>query len=506
MGIDIYGKSDTPVYVAIHNNDVMFRDASSLWGMETSAVQLVMREGFSRNQAATVAIGPAGEQLVPFAALFGEGKLYRCFGRGGAGCVMGSKKLKGIVVSGDRPVEVVDPEKLATLKTRIFSSLKMEWRGWAAEWRRYETAADLGMENEVGLLPTRNWKGGQFEGWQAISKSKTPLGWPEKNRACGPYCVTPGCHLVRVESGPCKDAQSDFEYETIYAFGSNCGVDRMDAIVAASQICDEFGMDTMTAGVTIGSTMECFERGLIGTKETDGLDLRFGNDKAMIAALKKMVRQEGFGKELLKGSKRLSEEIGRGSGAYAMHAKGMEFGEYECRGLNGQALQFAVSSVGGSHHAYGLPARAEIEQGNGTAVEGKGDYVRNAGMERIIRDCLITCTFLSLGPPEKHVIGDNVIIDALIALTGESWSVRDIEEVDRRVMCQERLFNARDGLTRKDDQLPRRLLAEPKPDGPTKGAVVPLEALKDDFYRAMGYDLATGNPPVHFLSTSGIRQ
>jgi aldehyde:ferredoxin oxidoreductase len=332
------------------------------------------------------------------------------------------------------------------------------------------------------------------------------MGWPQKNRACAPYCLAPGCREVKVKGGPYKGAHSDFEYETIYAFGSNCGVDRMEAIVAASQICDEFGIDTMTAGVTIGFAMECFERGLITTKETDGLELRFGNDKAMIAALKKMVNREGFGKELLKGAKRLSEEIGKGSEAFAMHAKGLELGGYECRGWNGQALQFAVSSVGGSHHAYGLPARVEIEDGTGRNIEGKGDFVRRAGTGRIILDSLITCSFLSLGPPQKQIIGTKAVLEALTAVSGEPWSFQDLEQVGRRVMCQERLFNAREGLTRKDDMLPSRLLKEPKPDGPTKGEVVPLEELKDDFYRAMGFDLSTGNPPDSLLAQLGIEK
>jgi aldehyde:ferredoxin oxidoreductase len=271
----------------------------------------------------------------------------------------------------------------------------------------------------------------------------------------------------------------------------------MEAVIAASQLCDEFGIDNMTAGITIGFAMECFEKGLIGLKETDGIELRFGNDQAMMAVLKKLVKLEGFGKELAKGTKRLSEEI-KGSEGFAMHAKGMELGGYECRGLNGQALQFAISARGGCHHAYGLPARAETMDGTRLNVEGKGEQVKNAAIGRIIGDSLILCTFP--GPMYTR----DMQAEALSSIFAEPWSVAELNGAGERVMCQERLFNMREGLTRKDDTLPDRLLKEPKPDGPTKGAVVPLEELKDSFYSAMGYDVTTGNPSAEVLKRLGI--
>jgi len=183
-----------------------------------------------------------------------------------------------------------------------------------------------------------------------------------------------------------------------------------------------------------------------------------------------------------------------------MHAKGMELGGYECRGLVGQALQFAISSVGGSHHAYGLPARKEAFDGTRMQVEGKGEYVKDTAIGRIIRDSIIMCTFP--GP----IVTDAMLPDILSSLFGESWTLDDVRQVGVRIMCQERLFNMREGLTRKDDILPSRLLNEPKPDGPTKGTVVPLEALKDDFYRAMGWDLASGNPPDSLLDELEIER
>ncbi|NNG07340.1 MAG: aldehyde ferredoxin oxidoreductase, partial [Desulfobacteraceae bacterium] len=312
------------------------------------------------------------------------------------------------------------------------------------------------------------------------------------------YCPTPGCREVEVKDGPYKGAHSDIEWETVYGFGTSCGVDKMEAVIAASQICDEYGVDTITAGVTIGFAMECFEKGLIHEKDTDGIELRFGNDEAMIAVLKKMVKQEGFGKQIFKGTMRLSQEI-KGSEAFAMHTKGMEFGGYECRGLNGQALQFAIDNRGGCHHGYGLPARMEVFDNTRLDVAGKGEYVKNAAISRMARDSMIICSF-------PRLFSDNLMAEAFSSLFGETWSVEDLKEVGMRVMCQERLFNMREGITEKDDNLPLRLLEEPKPDGPTRGTVVPLKELKEDYYRAMGYDLSTGNPTDALLNQLGIQK
>jgi aldehyde:ferredoxin oxidoreductase len=496
--IDVSGTAESPTYLRIENQQVEFKDAGALWGLETAAAQKGMLKDASQKNTATVGIGPAGEQLNRYASIFADGALYRCFGRGGAGAVMGSKNLKGMVVTANSDQKMGHGEKISALNKESAGLLKTEYKGWAEKWRRYETCADLEIMSELGLLPTRNWQTGRFEEWQGIDKSTTPMGWPGKGRSCGPYCPTPGCRDVEVKDGPYKGAHSDIEWETVYGFGSSCGIGKIEAVIAASQICDEYGVDTITAGVTIGFAMECFEKGLIDKNDTDGLDLRFGNDEAMIAVLNKMARQEGFGKQISKGTMRLSHEIA-GSEAFAMHAKGMEFGGYECRGANGQALQFAIDNRGGCHHGYGLPARMEVFDNTRLDVAGKGEYVKKAAISRMVRDALIVCTFTPL-------YSEEMVVKVLSSLFGETWSATDIKEVGLRIMCQERLFNMREGLTEKDDILPARLLEEPKPDGPTKGEVVPLADLKKDYYESMGYDLATGNPPDSLLARLGIEK
>lgn len=497
--LDIYGISESPVFLEITNKEVLFHDGTAVWGMETAKAQKSMLGGLSSKDAATVGIGPAGEQLNLYAALFSEGPLYRCFGRGGSGAVMGSKNLKGFILKGESEVSVGDRTRFDAVKKQIAGLVNGDLKKWAGLWRRYETGFDLGLLNKTGIIPTRNWRTGQFDGWEGIDKSTTPMGWPEKGRACGPYCLTPGCRDVEVKKGPYAGARSDIEWETIYGFGTSCGVNKMEPIISASQICDEYGVDTMTAGITIGFSMECFEEGLINEKDTDGIELRFGNDGAMIAALKKMVNGEGFGQQLAKGTKRLSKEI-KGSEDFAMHVKGMELGGYECRGLNGQALQFAIDNRGGCHHSYGLPARKEIFDDTRLQVEEKGEYVKDLAIGQIVGDSLIICSF------SKQAFPEPTVSEVLTSLFGESWSVDDFREAGYRIMCIERLFNMREGITRKDDSLPIRLLKEPKPDGPTKGEVVPLEALKDSFYKAMEFDLSTGNPTDELLEKMGIEK
>ena len=493
--IDVAGIADSPTYLVINNQKVEFKDATTLWGMESAEAQRVMLGNLSARKVATMAIGPAGEKLLTYAAIMVDGPLYRAFGRGGSGCVMGSKKLKGIVIRGDEKIEVGDRKGFETIRKDILSRVKENTK-WADSWRRYGTRGNFDTLNKLGLLPTRNWQGGTFEAAERLSFPSHEKEWTWQNKPCGPYCPTPCSLYMEVEKGPYEGTHCDGpEYETIYAFGPNCGVDKLEAIIAADQICDENGIDSISAGLSIGFAMECFEKSLIGTKDTEGIKLRFGDDKAMIAMLKKIIHQEGFGLLLSEGVRRASREI-MGSELFAMHAKGLELGGYECRGANGQALQFAINNRGGDHHGYGWVAIIEALDGTRLQVEGKGEQVKNMAIGAIIGDSIPCCSF------GRRVFGS--LDKNVSSIFGEAWSFDDLKEAGMRIMCQERLFNMREGITREDDTLPGRLLNEPKPDGPTKGEVVPLEELKDDYYRALGWDLSTGNPDDSLLDILNI--
>ena len=497
--LDISGVAESPVYIAINNEEVSFHDASPLWGIESATAQSLMLERLSSNNAATVAIGPAGEKLLKYACIMADGSTYRTFGRGGAGCVMGSKRLKGIIISGNNKIEPADKDSFNALKRAIVKNIG-ENKDWVEGHRNFGTGGHVVVLSELGVLPTRNWNVGHFEGAAKICTTTNKDEWPLKNISCAPFCPTPCSHYVEIERGPYWGVHCDGpEYETIYAFGSDCGIAKFDAIIAAAQICDENGLDTMSAGATIGFAMECFEKGLIRLEDTDGIDLRFGNDKAMLAMLEKIVNQDGFGKRLAEGVKRLSEEI-KGSEMFAMHVKGLELGGYECRGLMAQALQFAINNRGGCHHGYGIPALTEVFDGTRMQIEGKGEQVKNMAIYAIIRDSLVICAF------PRMIVTNTMLRDIASALFGEPWSADDLDKIGMRTICQERLFNMREGITRRDDTLPARLLNEPMPDGPTQGVTVPLEELKDDYYRVMGWDLLTGNPPDSLLDELEIER
>jgi aldehyde:ferredoxin oxidoreductase len=246
--------------------------------------------------------------------------------------------------------------------------------------------------------------------------------------------------------------------------------------------------------------MECFERGLISKKDTNGISLRFGDEQAMLTMVDQIVKDEGFGKILARGSRYASEQI-VGSKGFAMHVKGLELGGYECRGSWGQALQCAINSRGGCHHGYGLPARTENAKGTGMVLGNKGNEVKNAATRRIICDSLMICTF-----SQPTIYNDASIVEMFSALLGRETTLPELLMAGERIQNMERLFNAREGLTRMDDQLPDRLTKEPKADGPSKGKVVPLEELKDDYYRAMGWDLSTGLPGEEKLRELGIEE
>jgi aldehyde:ferredoxin oxidoreductase len=496
VSLRIRGKLEHPQYLVISDSGVEFRDARHVWGKNSrEAQEIIIREaGGSKGDVAV--IGPAGEELSPLAGIFNEGEYLRCFGRGGSGAVMGSKLLKGIVIMTERKIAAASPEKFQEIRHQLLDTVKKE-STWAKFRRNNGTGADMDVMNQQGIIPTNNWQSGVFA--QVDRMCSVTQGWPRRNVSCGPYCPAPCAHLIRIGEGPYEGVHCDGpEYETIYAFGSQCGCARFDAVVAAGQICDEYGIDTMTAGVAIGFAMECFERGLISEKDTDGINLRFGDDDAMIAMLRKIVKKEGIGKLLAEGTRYASRHI-PGSEGFAMHAKGMEFGGYECRNSWGQALQFAVNARGGCHHGYGLPARMEHVKGLGTQLEGKGQMVKNAAARRILCDSAMLCTF-----SYPKIYNDETMAVLFSSLIGREITTADVLKIGERVQTMERLYNAREGLTRNDDQLPSRLTAEPKPDGPGKGSVVPLEALKDDYYRAMGWDVATGLPGKEICRELGI--
>jgi len=497
--IMIKGASARPTYVMVDDNRVAFSNAEEFWGMGTVASHDAMLADSGLDNGACACIGPAGEQLNTLAAIATEGEKARIFGRGGSGAVMGAKKLKGIVLRGNNDVHIVDSKSFASGKRAIRDIIKEEPE-WVEMQRRFGTGSDMVAMNQLGILPTHNWQSGTFDHVDTIALTEIENEWPRKNVACGPYCISPCSHVAEIDRGPWEGARTEGpEYETLYAFGSNCGVDRFDAIVAAEEICDQYGIDTISCGATIAFAMECYERGLITKAETGGIELRFGNAEGMVRLVRMIAKMEGIGRVLSQGTRTASEAI-EGSKDFAMQSKGMEFGGYECRGMWGQALQFAINSRGGDHHGYGLPARTPEDWEHGTQIEGKGALVKNGTIQRILIDSAVVCSF------PRRKIGTQSIVSMINSVTGKNFSTDDIQTIGLRVATIERMFNIREGLGREDDYLPGRLLTDPLPEGPRKGSTVPIDELLNEGYRSFGWHEETGVPLKESVELLGLNR
>ncbi len=496
----IMGRSNAPCYLWIGDHGVEFCSASHLWGVSTSEAQSMMLQEVSCPEASTVAIGPAGEKQVRFANVITGGPKVRAFGRGGAGAVMGSKKLKGLAIRGTHPITVSDVRTFRKA-ARIIGRAVATRPDWAQRRRREGTTTSMEILQEYGMLPTHNWKRGSFEYFERIAplahRGDEP--WHGESVPCAPLCPAPCARRYRVIRGEYADTLSEGpDYETVYALGTNCGIDRFDAIVAADNFCDEMGMDTISAGVVLSFVMECYERKLISATELDGVELNFGNHRELLTMLKRIANRSGFGDLLAEGVRRCAEVIGQGSEAFAMHAKGLELGGWGCRAAYGQALQYALGSRGGCHHDLGIPAKVEYATPDAIAVAGKGQLVLHTASGRIARDSAIICSFS----------GQYVNLDPVAMLLSGVWGFDVSSEAlmlaGERILNMERLLNVREGVNRGADQLPARLLQEPLSDGPRQGSTVPLEALKTEFYAAAGWDIDTGVPLPATLKQLGI--
>ncbi len=494
------GRAAAPVWLVITESGVQFIGADGLWGSSTTAAQLRMSEdaaSMTGNDAATVAIGPAGEKLSPMACVATGGAKSRTFGRGGAGAVMGSKNLKGFVVYSENEVTIANPSAFQKYHRAVLDNVKAN-PDWSSLRRRFGSAADVMTLNALHMLPTRNWQEGSFSGADRIAPTEIESRWRKVTRACGPHCPTPCAHQTTVRAGSGDVVVSEGpEYETIYAFGANCGLSSFDAIIEAERLCDEAGIDTMSCGCTLAFAMECFEKGLITETQTDGLNLRFGNADAVLEATRSIAESRGFGRMLSQGTRQLSLII-PGSSSFAMHAKGMEFGGYECHGYWGQALQYAINSRGGCHHGYGLPARTEEELRSGMTVKGKGYLVKKLAVERTMYDSAVVCAFA------RKVIDKTNLAGLIQAATGRECTLQSMEEAALRSLTLERLFNAREGFGRNEDSLPHRLTHTALREGAMAGTTVPLPQLLDDAYAAFGWDRETGSPTAETLEELGL--
>ena len=489
----IEGKSDRPVVLHIEDDKVSIDPAEDLWGKDTRESQKILKEKYGK--VSTAVIGPAGENLSKISGVDFE---ERQAARTGIGAVFGSKKLKGIAVRGTREPEVANKGELLKLIAK-----------WAKIIKEHPaTKDDMGygsgeflrwMNLERGTFPTRNWQWGYFQSFYDNAKEGELLGidpyyWVPKFRdgrnPC-PNCTKPCSQVFKLTKYRPGEKVDGPEYETLYSLGSELEIDDPEAVAYLNLLCDLYGLDTISAGVTIGWAMEAYEKGLLTKEDTDGLELKFGNVEAAAEALRKMAYREGkLGELLADGSKAASEKLGKGSDKFAIHVKGLELPAYDVRGIKGMALAIAVSYRGACHLTAGVYGTElvgkwwKFEGIDRLSAEQKGFEVKMHEDLMQVYDATGICKF------SRHMFFLEGIPELLKAVTGIEFSNSDLITAGERIYNLAKAFNVREGFTRKDDTLPYRITHEPIPKGKSAGAYVSeeeLEHMLDEYYMARGW-------------------
>ena len=451
----------------IKPGSITLQDASNLWGKTVTETTAAL--GQNNNRRNVLCIGPAGENLVRIATIMNDGA--RALARGGPGAVMGSKNLKAIVVEGDQKMTVVDQELFKFVMYEMTKRIKASPLTSQA-LPEFGTVIMVNVLNEIGALPTRNFRTGQFEGADQISGETLSETLLVKNQACW-ACPISCTRITHTENGEGEGP----EYESTWAFGAECGIDDLPAITDANYLCNDLGLDTISTGVTIGCAMELSELGIIDS------ELKFGRAELLQDVIKDIAYRRGLGNELAEGSYRFAEQ--HGAAEYSMSVKKMEFPAYDPRGMQGQGLLFATSNRGACHmrgnmlgpEVLGLPRLVDR-----FATQGKAGTVVVHQNSAAVVDSLVVCKFVNMAVAEEF------FARLLTAVSGVAYTGDDLMEAGERVYNLERMYNLREGFTQADDTLPRRLLDEPMPAGPSAGWTVKLEPMLKEYYQFRGWD------------------
>ncbi len=486
-GIIVEGKADKPVYITVSEESFEIIDAFDLWGKTVGETTDILQKDKKTN---VLAIGPAGERLSKIAAIMNDKD--RAAGRSGVGAVMGSKNLKAIVVTGNLKVSLFNAEATKANNKEATQKLKdnpVTGEGLPA----YGTAVLVNVINANGMFPTNNFQEGVFANAEDISGEtlaekylvrkdpchRCPIG-------CGRYTKTD-----KVEGG-------GPEYETIWAFGADCGVKDLAKIIEANYWCNQLGIDTISAGATLAAAMELSQIGLLDHVDFEGHKLEFGNDDAIVYWTKKLALREGFGDEMADGSYRLCEKYGRAD--LSMSVKKLEIPAYDPRGVQGHGLNYATSNRGGCHvrgymispEILGLPAKLERQE-----LKDKPFWTKTFQDLTAFIDSSGLCLFTSfaLGADDYAKIYNSIV--------GTNWSGDDVLKAGERIYNIEKQFNIEAGILPEEDSLPERFLKIPMPAGPTEGHVHRLSELLPEYYDLRGWD-SKGAPTKERLKDLGL--
>ncbi|AVQ46918.1 aldehyde ferredoxin oxidoreductase family protein [Clostridium botulinum] len=493
--IIVQGKSDVPVYVNIEDDKIEIKEANHLWGKTSlETTEILCNENNGR--AKVLCIGPAGEKLSLMAAIMND--IDRAAGRGGVGAVMGSKNLKAIVVKGSGKVKVFNEEeakKVSLEKIKILREDPVAGGGLPT----YGSAVLVNIINENGVHPVRNFQKSYTDEADKISGETLTEDCLVRKNPCYRCPIACG-RWVKLDDGTeCGGP----EYETLWSFGSDCDVYDLNAINVANMLCNEYGLDTISAGATIAAAMELYEKGYIKDEDIkeDGLSLKWGDAEAVVGWTKKMALREGFGDKMADGSYRLCESYGVPE--FSMTVKKQELPAYDPRGIQGHGITYAVNNRGGCH-IKGYMISPEIlgypEKLDRFSLEGKAAYAKIFHDLTAVIDSLGLCIFTTFGLGiQDYVDMYNVVVG------GKLHDAESIMEAGDRIWTLEKLFNLEAGIDSSHDTLPKRLLKEPIPEGPSKGCVHKLSELLPEYYAVRGWD-KNGIPTEDTLKKLGLEE
>jgi len=501
------GISEKPVYVLVEEGRVVLRDASSYWGLSCSEAEKKFKEKHG-NKAHAAVIGPAGERVSTLAAIINDSG--RAAGRSGLGMVMGSKRIKGVVALATGNVPVAEEKKLKELRKRILSEHYQRTNPLYDFFHSYGTPGALEYSVSEGDTPIKNWKGWfkDFKGYRRIG-GDAALKYKSRSYGCWMCPIACGAR-VKVPSGPYAGEGHRPEYETLGAFGAMCLNNNIESIFRLNNICNDYGMDTISTGATVAFAIECYEKGLITKKDTDGIELTWGNHEAIVKVTEQMARGEGFGGKVLgDGIRKAVERLGEAAKSFATECGGEELPMHDPRCYPGLGTSYIVDATPGRHTQYGSwsieVGHVPSDLGNPEIIDkytypGKGEAHKYISSFGHVVNTAGLCMFGSAITPATTVP------EYLTLSMGKTFTMEDILEIGERIANLRIAFNIREGVRNKEMyKLPKRVLGHPPlRGGHTKGVSVDNETQLKEYYQAMGWNPETGVPKRAVFERLGL--
>ncbi len=491
------GVSDKPVYLLVNNGVAEIKNGAGLWGKDTYDTEDIIRNEFGKDTE-VACIGPAGEKMSLIAGVINNKG--RAAARSGLGAVMGSKKLKAVAVKGKTPVPLFDAVKVNAIRKDVMTKLG----GPSGLFKQVGTAGLTAFLAKAGDTPVKNWSGAQVTDFPQIDKldAKGFMDLQEKRYGC--YRCVIAC------GGEMKEGTGEYqyrkshrpEYETIGLFGPDCLNDNVESIMKANDLCNSYGVDTISAASTIAFTIECYENGLITKADTDGIEMTWGNHKSIVAMTEKLVKREGFGAILADGTKKAAERIGKGAEKYAMNICGSEYGAHDPRWAYTYASGYRMDPTPGRHTRgiNGSPAGLITEPLDRTAWSGRGEAQKRAVCFEQVSECVGCCMFVFDSYP-----GANTFVEFLNAITGWNLTLEDVVNAGERIQDMRHSFNVREGYNPLNIHHPARMVGKPPlAAGPNAGRTVDEDVIAREVCEAMKWDVKTAKPSEQRLIELGM--